>query len=682
MARSVRRKLGAGLAAGALIAGVTCAATTANASTAPGSDPLVDIQGALTSLGLPGATGLGSTSSDTPETVSFVLKERNSDQLKSQVTHGMSHFLSTRQFADTYGQTPAVISALESYLAKYGIKAKAYGDDVDVVATGTAGQFDQALSTSQKQYRVPELHGTSGAASIPAQTVHAATGAPKLPADIAQNVLSVLGLTNYSTFSSQTAHVNTALTQYNKSKAAKPGALSPTDCQALTGLQDACNLPSDFASRYGLSPLYKAGADGSGQTTAIVTLASMDPTAPQTFWSTIANTPQTGRQVTTTNVDGGPGLPTDSSGSGETDLDVEQAGGLAPGANVDVYQAPNTDSGFADAYFQAASDNTADSVSASWAESETYLKYTIADHTESPNYEAAFDEAFLELAAQGQSAFTAAGDWGAYTATADQQTTNLSVAASADSPYITAAGGTTNPWSGQLSNTTGTTTANVSVPNVRTWGWDYLWKPTATVQNESYAAAAESEVIGGGGGYSSIESRPSYQDQVPDIGHYNAVNWLTPTGDKTQSGTDLVEPTSFDVSENPAVSSGNSDGRAVPDVSADADPYSGYLLYEPSAVEAGSSPLIGGYGGTSFVAPQLNGSAAVIDSYLGHRVGFWNPSIYSFATSGNDPFTPVNAEGTASSNLYYTGNPGSVYNPGSGLGVPNLDALAQDWNRP
>ena len=676
MARSVRLRVGVGLAASAVIAGVTCAATAAGASTAPGPDTLVNLQGTLTALGLPGATGLGTTAANTPETVSFVLKERNLGQLESQVTHGMTSFLSVRQFASEYGQTPTVITQLENYLAKYGIKATAYGDDVDVVATGTAGQFNQALSTTQKQYQVPELHGTGGAASVPAQTVHAATGAPKLPQYIAQNVLAVLGLTNYSTFASQTAHVNTALTQHAKAKAA---SLNGSGCQALTGLKDACNLPSDFASRYGLSPLYKAGADGSGQTTAIVTLAAMDPTAPQTFWSTIAGTPYKSRSVTVNNVDGGPGLPSDSAGTGETDLDVEQAGGLAPGANVQVYQAPNTDSGFADAYFAAASDNTASAVSASWAESETYLRYSIANHTESPAYEAAFDEAFLEMAAQGQSAFTAAGDWGAYTATADQATTNLSVAASADSPYITAAGGTTNPWSGQLSNTTGTVTANVSVPSTRTWGWDYLWKPVATVNGESFAASAKSQVIGGGGGYSAIEPRPSYQDAVPGIGHYNAVNWLTPTNYQTQKGTNLVEPTGFDVSSSPSVTSGNSGGRAVPDVSGDADPYSGYMLYEPSAVEGGRAPVQGGWGGTSFVAPQLNGAAVVIDSYLGHRVGLWNPAIYSFATSGNDPFTPVNAEGTSSSNLYYTGNPGSVYNPGSGLGVPNLTALAEDF---
>ncbi len=40
---------------------------------------------------------------------------------------------------------------------------------------------------------------------------------------------------------------------------------------------------------------------------------------------------------------------------------VEQSGGLAPGANVIVYQAPNSDPGFIDAFFSAASQNTADS---------------------------------------------------------------------------------------------------------------------------------------------------------------------------------------------------------------------------------------------------------------------------------------------------------------------------------
>ena len=81
------------------------------------------------------------------------------------------------------------------------------------------------------------------------------------------------------------------------------------------------------------------------------------------------------------------------------------------------------------------------------------------------------------------------------------------------------------------------------------------------------------------------------------------------------------------------MTSGYGSGRAVPDVAADADPFSGYLLYEPSFAGVGEPVLQGGWGGTSFVSPQMNGSTAVIDSYLGHRVGLWNPSIYAAALS-------------------------------------------------
>ena len=62
--------------------------------------------------------------------------------------------------------------------------------------------------------------------------------------------------------------------------------------------------------------------------------------------------------------------------------------------------------------------------------------------------------------------------------------------------------------------------------------------------------------------------------------------------------------------------------------------------------------LEGGWGGTSFVAPQLNGSTAVIDSALGHRVGFWNPRIYAAAQPPARPFTQLDTAGTGNDNLY------------------------------
>ncbi len=81
-------------------------------------------------------------------------------------------------------------------------------------------------------------------------------------------------------------------------------------------------------------------------------------------------------------------------------------------------------------------------------------------------------------------------------------------------------------------------------------------------------------------------------------------------------------------------------------------------------------------GGTSFVDPQLNASAVVIDGYLGHRVGFWNPVMYRAVATGHDAFTQLSTAGTSNDNLFYTGNPGAQYNAGTGLGLPDLAKLA------
>ena len=671
MSRSVRLRLWAGLAAGVVVAAVPIAATAANASSAPGSNTLVRVTPGISAASVPGAVPFGTTPASTPETVSFIFKERNLRELEAAVTRGIKNYVSVGQFAREYGAHPALISGLERYLKRFGITTSAYADHVDVVANCTAGEFDKALAVTQHEYRVPALRGRDGRVSVRAQTIHGTAQDPRVPAYIAGSLTAILGLTNYSPFASQASHANTSVL--------KKKADSSNSCLALVGLPDACNVPSDFASNYGLDKLYDKGADGTGQTLAIVTLAALDPTAPDYYWQNIAHIPATGRTLTVDNVDGGPGAPSDAAGSGESDLDVEQSGALAPGANVIVYQAPNTDTGFADAFYDAASQNIASTVSASWLESETYLQSGIASGTETPGYQAAFDEAFLEMAAQGQSGFIASGDQGAYMASDDLGTTNISVGTSADSPYITAAGGTTLPWSATLAGANGTT-ANVDVTSQRTWGWDYLWQPLATIEDESLAVSAESNIGGGGGGFSTIEKRPSYQYDVRGIGEYHAVQYLTPTDYGTVKGTtNLVEPTEWSVNPTPKVTSGYSSGRALPDLSADADPYTGYLLYEPSAVAVGESALQGAWGGTSFVAPQLNGSTAVIDSYLGHRVGLWNPAIYAFATSHSSPFTPLNAVGPSSDNLYYTGNPGSVYNVGSGLGFANLAKLAADF---
>jgi kumamolisin len=151
-----------------------------------------------------------------------------------------------------------------------------------------------------------------------------------------------------------------------------------------------------------------------------------------------------------------------------------------------------------------------------------------------------------------------------------------------------------------------------------------------------------------------MEPEPSYQKLVSGTSDYHAVQYLTPT-DYEAVAPGVTDPTSWDITSTPPLASGRGSGRAVPDLSADAYPVSGYLLYEPSLAGIGQPTLQGDWGGTSFVAPQFNGSTAVIDSYLGHRVGLWNPNLYAFAAGPNSPVTPLNQLGTGNDNLRATG---------------------------
>ena len=77
------------------------------------------------------------------------------------------------------------------------------------------------------------------------------------------------------------------------------------------------------------------------------------------------------------------------------------------------------------------------------------------------------------------------------------------------------------------------------------------------------------------------------------------------------------------------------------------------------------------------MALQFNGSTAVIDSYLGYRIGLRNPSLYQFAAGSAEPGHAASSQaGTGNDNVFYTGNPGQLYNPASGLGVPDMAAPA------
>jgi kumamolisin len=100
-------------------------------------------------------------------------------------------------------------------------------------------------------------------------------------------------------------------------------------------------------------------------------------------------------------------------------------------------------------------------------------------------------------------------------------------------------------------------------------------------------------------------------------------------------------------------------GRGVPDVSADADPASGYEVLVDGA------PTV--IGGTSAVAPLWAGLLARINQSIGKPAGYLNPLIY--AAAAEKTFHDI----TSGSNGGYSAAPG--WDPCTGLGSPNGAAL-------
>ena len=114
-----------------------------------------------------------------------------------------------------------------------------------------------------------------------------------------------------------------------------------------------------------MDPLYEEGLTGAGRTMGILTFAAITPSDVFAYWEALGLKVNPNR-IQVVNVDGGPGAPSDASGSLETTLDVEQSGGVAPGANIIIHQAPNFFVNLVDVFAKAIDDNKADSLGISW----------------------------------------------------------------------------------------------------------------------------------------------------------------------------------------------------------------------------------------------------------------------------------------------------------------------------
>jgi subtilase family serine protease len=434
---------------------------------------------------------------------------------------------------------------------------------------------------------------------------------------------------------------------------------------------------TDFAKLYDVEPLYADGITGAGRTLAIVTLASFTESDVTAYWQALGLKTKPNR-ITIVAVDGGPGAPSDASGSDETTLDVAQSGGIAPQADIIVYEAPNTDQAFLDDFARAVEDNAADSFSTSFGEWEVFDSANqllgngpVADafSGEMVTFLQAAHEVFVLGALQGQSLFAAAGDDGAFDTFGDfipGVTNPLSVDYPASDSAITAAGGTTLPGT-QTFRVSGGATVSVTNPQERVWAEDYLGP---VCQAAGFPDVANCDIlfngglfpIGGGGGISVFFPVPATQLGLPGVLPTQPNQSLI--DENTSPPTDLLDlPANFP-------------GRNTPDFVYNADPDTGYELFYTSSVVG--FRVFDFFGGTSFVAPQLNGVTALLGQNAGHRFGLLNVPLYLLARTGIATLGPNPALHTiaAGDNWFFTARNG--YSPAAGLGTiqaANLAAL-------
>jgi len=185
--------------------------------------------------------------------------------------------------------------------------------------------------------------------------------------------------------------------------------------------------PDQLSKIYG----FPAAVDGKGQTIAIIELGGgfRKKDIANYFKGLKLKAPV----VKAVSVDSGKNSPSTADGAdGEVMLDIEVAGGVAPGANIVVYFAPNTDKGFLDAITTAVHDNKnrPSVISISWGSAE--VNWTQQALTN-------MNEAFHAASALGVTITVAAGDSGSSDSVNDGK---VHVDFPSSSPFVLACGGT------------------------------------------------------------------------------------------------------------------------------------------------------------------------------------------------------------------------------------------------
>jgi subtilase family serine protease len=497
------------------------------------------------------------------------------------------HYLSAAQVKAQFGPSAAQVSAVTGWLTGAGLTVTKVVDNIGgyVAVQGSAQTVAQAFGVTFGTFRGPDKK----ADRAPAQAATA-------PADVAADVLTVGGL---DTATHQAKPADTLPPPGSNFWVAPP-------CSQFYGQKIAFNEPPAFGraqpwTNCGYTPrqirgayhVSQSGMTGKGQTVAVVdAYASPTMLSDANQYAKVTGdkafragqyTQDLASNFTLTAPD-----ECDAQGwYGEETLDVESVHGEAPDANVTYVGAGSCDDADLLAALTLIVDNhLASIVSNSWGEP-----------ADGSALVSAYNEVFQAGAAEGIGFFFSSGDSGYESPDEDPGSDTIQVDFPTSSPFVTSVGGTSLAI-GPLNNYEFETSWGTLIDPLSADGKSWQ-DPPPGVYPDGYDGSS-------GGGVSTMFAQPSYQAGVVP----NKLATSLPNG--TTSATPM---------------------RVVPDVSALADPSTGFLVGQTTLQPDGTSFAfsLSRIGGTSVACPNFAGIEADAQQAAGHPLGFANPVIYSKA---------------------------------------------------
>src|SRR5713101_8558821 len=341
--------------------------------------------------------------------VSVYLRDPSTSSLagdSSEYAQQPGQRITRAEYIAKHSATPEDLAKVEAFAREHNltiVETDLVGRKV--VLSGTAAALMTAFGTDLQRY---EYEGG---------TFRGRTGHLHIPSELEQIVVGVFGLDDRPQAQPHLRYYDPATTVLRT----RAGTTSYT-------LPRIAYTPSQLSQLYN----FPTGLDGRGQCIAPIELGGgySDQDLNTYFQQLGISTPQ----VISVPVDGGQNSPAGDpkSADGEVALDIEVVGGVAPGARIAVYFAPNSDRGFLDAITQATHDSTNNPsvISISWGGPEASWTAQAMQ---------AMDQAFQAAAALGITVCCAAGDNGS----GDGVNDGLAhVDFPASSPYALGCGGT------------------------------------------------------------------------------------------------------------------------------------------------------------------------------------------------------------------------------------------------